>query len=197
MVLKNAVIAVIAATLFAWSGLVIADEYRPDELLNLNASEALLSPKPLGPPSQFVPGPLDARVDRGSEDAQARADEHAQAQVHAQPPAEPKAESKIVRTREAEPKVTGIRKREAEPRIASRKTREAGPKFASRRTRVAEPKTVTAKTRVAHVRAEKPRAPVRTTKQARRHSNPLDAQASDTRIQVWPCKSGAICKWKR
>jgi hypothetical protein len=32
---------------------------------------------------------------------------------------------------------------------------------------------------------------------AHRHSNPLDAQASDARIQVWPCKSGGICNWKR
>ena len=31
---------------------------------------------------------------------------------------------------------------------------------------------------------------------ARRHRNPLDAQALDTRIQVWPCRSGGICNWK-
>jgi hypothetical protein len=53
-----------------------------------------------------------------------------------------------------------------------------------------------AKTRILHARAEQPRAPVRT-KLARRHSNPLDAQAFDTRIQVWPCKSGGICNWQR
>jgi hypothetical protein len=54
----------------------------------------------------------------------------------------------------------------------------------------------TAKTRIVHARAEKPRAPART-KLARRHTNPLDAQASDTRIQVWPCRSGGICNWQR
>jgi hypothetical protein len=32
---------------------------------------------------------------------------------------------------------------------------------------------------------------------ARQHRNPLDAQALDTRIQVWPCRSGGICNWKR
>jgi hypothetical protein len=32
---------------------------------------------------------------------------------------------------------------------------------------------------------------------AHRHGNPLDAQASDTRIQVWPCRSGGICNWSR
>jgi hypothetical protein len=31
---------------------------------------------------------------------------------------------------------------------------------------------------------------------ARQHGNPLDAQALDTRIQVWPCRSGGICNWK-
>ncbi len=31
---------------------------------------------------------------------------------------------------------------------------------------------------------------------ARHHGNPLDAQAFDTRIQVWPCRSGGICNWK-
>ena len=54
----------------------------------------------------------------------------------------------------------------------------------------AEPKAV-AKVRIAHARTEKPRAVART-KLVRRHTNPLDAQASDTRIQVWPCRSGGI-----
>jgi hypothetical protein len=53
-----------------------------------------------------------------------------------------------------------------------------------------------AKTKIVHARAEKPRAPAQT-KVVRRHSNPLDAQAFDTRIQVWPCRSGGICNWQR
>jgi hypothetical protein len=52
------------------------------------------------------------------------------------------------------------------------------------------------KVRVAHARTERPRAAART-KLVRRHANPLDAQASDTRIQVWPCRSGGICNWQR
>ncbi|HYW61929.1 MAG TPA: hypothetical protein VE865_01875 [Bradyrhizobium sp.] len=53
-----------------------------------------------------------------------------------------------------------------------------------------------AATAVKVVRAtEKPRAPART-KVVQRHRNPLDAQASDTRIQVWPCRSGGICNWQ-
>jgi hypothetical protein len=56
------------------------------------------------------------------------------------------------------------------------------------------PKAV--RTKIVHARAEKPNAPARA-KFVRRHTNPLDAQAFDTRIQVWPCKSGGICNWQR
>ena len=35
------------------------------------------------------------------------------------------------------------------------------------------------------------------TKFAGHPGNPLDAHASDPRIQVWPCRSGGICNWKR
>jgi hypothetical protein len=143
MVPRNFLIAIICTTLLTWSGLASADQYRPDEFLSLDLSKAVLSPKPLGPPSGFTPGPLDVNVDRGSADTQAST--------------EPKADPTI-----AEPKV--------EPTITVHKTRV--------------------------VRAEKPRVPVRT-RLARRHSSPLDAQAFDTRIQVWPCKSGGICNWKR
>jgi hypothetical protein len=48
---------------------------------------------------------------------------------------------------------------------------------------------------VTHVRTEKPHGAART-RLAHRHGNPLDAQALDTRIQTWPCKSGGICDWK-
>jgi hypothetical protein len=52
------------------------------------------------------------------------------------------------------------------------------------------------KAHVAQDRAEKPRGAART-RLVRRHSNPLDAQARDTRIQTWPCRSGGICNWQR
>lgn len=35
------------------------------------------------------------------------------------------------------------------------------------------------------------------TRIARPRSNPLDANAADTRIQTWPCRSGGICNWQR
>ena len=44
--------------------------------------------------------------------------------------------------------------------------------------------------------AEPPRAVARA-KLANRHGNPLDAQARDTRIQKWPCRTGGICNWQR
>ena len=50
------------------------------------------------------------------------------------------------------------------------------------------------KPRVAQVHVEKSRTPARA-KLARR-SNPLNAQAMDTRVQTWPCRSGGICNWK-
>jgi hypothetical protein len=34
-------------------------------------------------------------------------------------------------------------------------------------------------------------------KQIARRSNPLDANAFDTRVQVWPCRSGGICQWRK
>ena len=136
MVLRNIFIAIICTTVLAWSGLSIADEYRPDEFLSLDLSKAVLSPKPLGPASGFAPGPLDVTVDRGSEAAQAR----------------------------------------VEPND--------------------EPRIVVHNTRVTHLRAEPPRHAGRT-KLARQHRNPVDAQAFDARIQVWPCRSGGICNWRR
>jgi hypothetical protein len=55
----------------------------------------------------------------------------------------------------------------------------------------------TTPTRVAHARVEraaprKPRALI-----ALHGRSPMEAQARDTSIQVWPCRSGGICNWKR
>ena len=61
-------------------------------------------------------------------------------------------------------------------------------------TPAAEPKIVVHNVRVARQLAEPPRHTART-KLA--HRNPVDAQAFDARIQVWPCRSGGICNWKR
>jgi hypothetical protein len=128
---KNVLAAILCTALLAWSGGLTAAEYRPDEFFGLDLSQALLSPKRLGPPTEFAPVRIEAM-----------------------------GEPKPVRTE----------------------------RITRARTRISP--------HVAQVRPEKPRGAARV-KLARRHSNPLDAQASDTRIQVWPCKSGGICGWKR
>jgi hypothetical protein len=132
MILKNGFKAALCAGLLAWAGLTSAAEYSPSEFLGLDLSKAVLSPKPLGPPAQFAPVPIEANS--GSPVAQAR----------------------------AEPKPVAT--------------------------------TVVRKSKVAE-RTEKPRGAARI-KLARRHSNPMDAQASDRRIQVWPCNTGGICNWQ-
>ena len=143
---KTVSVTAICAVLLAWSGWSLAAEYRPGEYFNLDLPSALLSPKPLGPSSQFAQGPLGVHVD-GQGDGEG-------AQAQAEPQAEPGARP------------------------------------------LAEPRIVVRNTRVAHLRAQRPRGAART-QLARRHGNPLDAQAFDTRIQVWPCRSGGICNWKR
>lgn len=139
MVLKSVPFAVAFALVIAGGGIARADDYKPGEYLGLDLSKAVLSPKRLGPETQFAPVALEAR---GGNEAQARAE----------PVDVPK-------------KVTAERVRGAEPRAA-------------------------------HARSAQARGAARA-KLARRHGNPLDAQAMDTRIQTWPCRSGGICNWKR
>ena len=110
----------------------MAAQYRAGEFLGMDLSTAVLSPKRIGPETQFAPVRVEAKTDAAQMDADAT----------------------------------------VWPKLRPRKTH-------------------TAKTS-----AEPPRAAARV-KLAKRHSNPLDAQARDTRIQTWPCKSGGICGWQR
>jgi hypothetical protein len=79
-----------------------------------------------------------------------------------------------------------------EPKVKMRKTRVASahetPVINAHRTPVAP---------VANTHSEKPRGAARTKLARRPHGNPLDAQAFDTRIQTWPCRTGGICNWKQ
>jgi hypothetical protein len=127
MGLKNAILAAFCAVPLMFGGAALADEYRAGQLLGLDLSQAVLSPKRLGPQTQFAPVRIEARSD-----------------------------SRPVKTE----------------RVAV--TKEAADK----------------------PHAEKPRVAMRT-QLARPRSNPLDAQARDTRIQKWPCTSGGICDWQR
>ncbi len=135
MVLKSAFAVAVFTGLLALSGPAMADEYRPDEFLGLDLSKAVLSPKRLGPETEFAPVPVEAKADR-RDGAPARAEQSA------------------------------------------------------------DRKTVVQTTRVKVAHVERPRGAARV-KLAKRHGNPLDAQARDTRIQTWPCKSGGICNWRR
>ncbi|PWT88330.1 MAG: hypothetical protein C5B56_08935 [Proteobacteria bacterium] len=139
MVLKGVPFAVAVALVLAWGGIARADDYKPDEYLGLDLSKAVLSPKRLGPETQFAPVALEAKGDN-------------EAQARAEPMDVPK-------------------------------------KVAAERVHVSEPK-------LAHAKGTQPRGAART-KLAHRRGNPLDAQAMDTRIQTWPCRSGGICNWKR
>jgi hypothetical protein len=122
------VLLIVVSSVLVMSSAAMAAEYRPDDFLTLDLSQAVLSPTPLGPANIF--GPVADRTDSIAEP-----------RAHARPALHPG------RTEQ-------------------------------------------------HVSAVTPRGTART-KLAHRHPNPLDAQAMDTRIQVWPCKSGPLCKWKQ
>ena len=147
MVLKQLVPGLVAAVLVAGSSVAFADEYRPAEFLGLDLSKAVLSPKLLGPPTQFAPVAVEAKTDIKSDNS---------------------SEANWARNAlKTEPK-----------------------KVAVENVHVVHARKAT------HVAVEKPKGAART-KLAHRHGNPLDAQAMDTRIQKWPCKSGGgICGWK-
>jgi len=152
MVLKQLVPVLVAAALLAGGSVASADEYRASEFLGLDLSKAVLSPKPLGPPTQFAPVAVEAKSDIRSD---VRGDNTSEA-------------SWARNALKTEPK-----------------------KIAVQSVHVAHARRAT------HVAIEKPKGAART-KLAHRHGSPLDAQAMDTRVQKWPCKSGSggICAWK-
>ena len=186
MILRTVFAVTVCSVLLASSGLSRAEEYRPGEYLGLDLSRALFSPKPLGPPSEFAPVRLQAMTDGGSEAARASVEPKVPPTTaapragiaHRGPGArarlEPTARLKIA-TRTPTP---------AQRTAAASLAPKAGPELASR------------KTGTAPIAGVKPRSAARTLV-ARSRGNPLDAQALDTRVQVWPCKSGGICNWKR
>lgn len=60
---KHVVAAVACAIAVALGAPALADEYRAGELLSLDLSKAVLSPKRIGPPAEFAPVPVEARTD--------------------------------------------------------------------------------------------------------------------------------------
>jgi hypothetical protein len=67
----------------------------------------------------------------------------------------------------------------------------------ARTTKTALKPATSAGTRVARASAERPAQHKPRTLVALHGRNPTEAQARDTSVQVWPCKSGGICSWKR
>src|SRR5947209_2393343 len=61
----------LAPASLAVAGPAAAEEYRPDEFLKLDLSKALLSPKRLGPETQFAPVDIEAKTDGAQADADA------------------------------------------------------------------------------------------------------------------------------
>jgi hypothetical protein len=200
MILKTVFAATVCSVLLASGGPLRAEEYRPGEYLNLDLSRALFSPKPLGPPAEFAPVRLQAMTDRGSEAARASAEPEAAPKTVTPKTAAPRTatpETAKPRTQIAH-RVAGERARiepKARAKIATRTTRPVQRSAAASLAPKARPALASRKTGMAHIAAVKPRSAART-RVARSRGNPLDAQALDTRIQVWPCRSGGICNWK-
>jgi hypothetical protein len=169
MVLKSIFIAAIGVVALAWSDPSAAQQYRADEFLHLDLSSAVLSPNPIGPAASFAPGPLDVTIDRGNVAAQANAESVIE------PKSEPKSDLKPV------PKSVPTAVVHAESKPAT----QTAPVTRSSGIRAAD---AHAERSVRHA----PRALI-----ALHQRNPVEAQARETRVQVWPCKSGGICSWKR
>jgi len=177
MVLRKLFPAIIGAALLTAGGPSMAADYRADEFLTLDLSKAVLSPKRLGPPTEFAPVPPSLNPSQNGDTAKNDTKNNdAKSDVAGGDAGKAAVQKSDVAT--AEPR---------HPRIAHRAILHHGPALA-------------------HASVEKPRGAART-KLAHRHGNPFDAQARDNRIQApriqphriqtWPCNSGGICDWKQ
>jgi hypothetical protein len=152
---------------------------QPRDLLGgaLDLKETILSPTPLGPPSEFKPPP-----------AAAEKPEAAPAVTETEAPP-PEAKSETI----AQGKITGdksrrkITRQEPRGKIASGESRrQATGKEPRRKITSNEPRRRTARDeprRKPAVAARKPRP------------DPLESYARDTRPQIWPCVGDGICSW--
>ena len=155
MALKGIFPALLANALLLAGGSSLAAPYQPGDFFNLDLSKAVLSPTPLGPPTEFAKVPVEARSGRTSDVSWAR---HA---LNTEP-RKVAAETVKASLAGAVAQVHGPAKTDSHARIARRHD--------SRRVRLAH---------------------------RHRRGNPMDAEAMDTSIQVWPCRSGGICNWKQ
>jgi hypothetical protein len=75
MAAKQVLAAVACAALVATGTVASADEYRPHEFLSLDLARAVLSPKRLGPPTEFAPVAVQARTESAHVVAEPKADQ--------------------------------------------------------------------------------------------------------------------------
>ena len=149
MVPKGILPILLGAALLLGSSTAWAAGYGPDEFLNLDLSKAVLSPKRLGPPTEFAKVPIEA-----------------------------KCEPSGIVGQNANPKKVAVQHVKTAPVRAELKPPAHG------------------RSRVAQARSDKRRGAGRA-RLARRHGNPMNAEAMDMRIQKWPCNPdhGGICAW--
>jgi hypothetical protein len=167
--------ALVGAALLVMGGASMAADYRADEFLGLDLSKAVLSPKRLGPPAEFVPVPLEAKGDIAKSDA-AKNDTAAKTDTAKTDTAKTDAAKSDVATTEP-----------AQPRSERRAISHRGTAVAH--VRVEKPRGA-ARTKLAHRNGNPLDAQARDTRnQAPRIQTP--------RIQTWPCNSGGICNWKQ
>ena len=178
MVLNRVCLAALGVMVLAWSGLSAAQQYRPDEFLNLDLSQAVLSPKPLGPAASFAPGPPDVTIDRGKDAAPASA--------------ELMVDPKTVVTATVHAENNSTSKNST---LKNSTSKNFTSKNSTSKTAI---RTAASGMRAARVRTAERSAPHKPRTLVALHGrNPLEAQARDTSVQVWPCRSGGICNWKR
>jgi hypothetical protein len=198
MVIRKIFPALAGAAMLVMGGASMAADYRADEFLGLDLSKAILSPKPLGPPAEFAPVPLEAKGDIANVDG-------------AKTDAVTRDAAKVDAAKVDTAKTDGAGSDAAKPGPAKSDVatidHAAGPARASAEHKAASHRGAA----IAHLGVEKPRGAART-KLAHRHGNPFNAQARDTRIQAsrlqahpnqphpiqaWPCNSGGICDWRQ
>jgi hypothetical protein len=183
MVLARCFGALLGAALLLIGGVSLAADYRPDEVFNLDLAKAVLSPKPLGPPAEFVPALVEGKGDL------AKIDTHKSGANGSD------ANSTDANSTDANVDVAKTVPTMTAPALGGRATESA----AHLAHKPASHHGIT----VAHARNE-PRGAARS-RLVHRHGNPLDAQARDTRVQAhiqthirtWPCNSGGICNWRQ
>ena len=71
---KRVLATVACAALVMLGTPALADGYRAGEVFGLDLSQAVLSPKPLGPPTEFAPVAVEARTDSKQTVAEPKAD---------------------------------------------------------------------------------------------------------------------------